>query len=224
MNNQQLWRNFDWALLLVVLALCGIGIAMIYSATYNTIDLSDYWYRQTIFFAVGLIGLLLVSFIDYRHLQLLAPPAFILFVLLLVAVFLFGETQGTGAQRWISIGGVLVQPTEPGKFLYVVFAAWYLSWFHEHMYRLFHLIISLVLLFAPLALIYLQPDLSMAVTYGFIGGILLMIGGIRYRHFFMMAGSVVAALPIMLGSLQGYMLERIEVFVLNSAPSRLWAP
>lgn len=213
MNNRQLWRNFDWPLFLAVMALCGIGIAMVYSATFNTVDLSDYWYRQTIFLGVGVIALLVLAFLDYRHLQLLAPPAFIVFVLLLIAVFLFGETQGTGSQRWVAIGGTLVQPTEPGKFLLIIFMAWYLSWFHDHMHRLSYLIVALVLLLAPLGLIYLQPDLGMTITYAFIGGTLIMVGGIRFWQLFLMAGSALAAIPFFLGTLQGYMLERIEVFL-----------
>ena len=51
---RSLWRNFDYWLMLAVLALCGIGIAMVYSATITTIDLADYWERQTFLFLVGL--------------------------------------------------------------------------------------------------------------------------------------------------------------------------
>ena len=66
--------------------------------------------------------------------------------MLLVAVFLFGDTQGTGSQRWLNIGGTLVQPTEAGKFLMIVFMAWYLSWFQDRMHRLPYLIGALALL------------------------------------------------------------------------------
>ena len=49
MSPPQLWRDFDWALLGAVLTLCGIGIAMVYSATFSTVDLQDYWFRQLVF-------------------------------------------------------------------------------------------------------------------------------------------------------------------------------
>ena len=49
MLDRQLWRYFDWSLFFAVLLLCFIGIGMVYSATFNTIDLSDYWTRQLIF-------------------------------------------------------------------------------------------------------------------------------------------------------------------------------
>src|SRR4051794_7630825 len=213
MNERVLWRNFDWALCIVVLILTGIGIAMVYSATHNTVDVYDYWTRQAAFAVVGLVGMALVAFIDYRHLELLAPPSFLIFVGLLVAVFLFGTTQETGSQRWISIGGVLVQPTELGKFLLIIFMAWYLSWFHDQMHKLQYLLVALVLLLGPLVLIYLQPNLGMTLTYAFLGGTLIMISGIRYWQLFLLVGSAAATIPIMLGTLQGYMLQRINMFL-----------
>ena len=213
MSIRQLWRNFDWTLFFVVLILTGTGIAMVYSATFNTVDLYDYWSRQATFAAMGLVGMLIVAFLDYRHLELLAPPAFLVFVGLLVAVFLFGETQDTGSQRWIRIGGTLVQPTEAGKFLLIIFMAWYLSWFRDRMHKLPYLIVALVLLLGPLVLIYLQPNLGMTLTYAFLGGTLLMISGIRYWQLFLLIGSAVSAVPFLLGTLQGYMLERIDMFL-----------
>jgi rod shape determining protein RodA len=213
MNERLLWRNFDWALCITVLILTGIGIAMVYSATANTIDLFDYWSRQATFAAVGLIGMAIVAFLDYRHLELLAPPAFLVFVGMLVAVFFFGETQDTGSQRWISIGGTLVQPTEIGKFFLIIFMAWYLSWFHDQMHKIQYLIVALVLLLGPLVLIYLQPNLGMTLTYAFLGGTLILIGGIRYWQLFLLVGSAVAAVPFFLATLQGYMLQRIEMFL-----------
>ncbi len=213
MVERQLWRYFDWPLLIVVMILCGIGIAMVYSATYTSPDLNDYWFRQLIFVCIGLVALVLIAMFDYRHLELLAPPAFVIFVGLLVAVRLFGDTQGTGSQRWINVGGTLVQPTEAGKFLLIVFMAWYLSWFRERMNSVIYLIGALILLLAPLFLIYLQPDLGMTITYAFIGGTLILVGGIRFWQLFMMVGTAAAAIPFLLGTLHGYMIERINVFL-----------
>jgi rod shape determining protein RodA len=205
-------RNFDWPLLFAVLALCAIGVGMIYSATITTIDLADYWSRQLVFVGLGLTVLVIAAVFDYRQLQLLAPPAFLLFVGLLIVVLLFGTNQG-GSVRWISVGGTLVQPTEPGKFLLIIFMAWYLSWFHDDMARLPYLLGALLLLLAPLALVYLQPDLGMTITFAFIGGTLILVGGIRLWQIAFLLGGALAALPFLWGTLQGYMLERIQVFL-----------
>ena len=144
------WKLFDWPLFVVVMLLCGLSIAMIYSATATTPDLSDYWIRQINFTLIGLVSLFVVAVIDYRQLSLLAMPAFVFFVLSLVVVLIFGTAQG-GSLSWFDVGGTLVQPTEPGKFLYIIFLAWYLSTFRERMTRLPYLLIALFLVGAPLA-------------------------------------------------------------------------
>lgn len=185
---------------------------MIYSATYTTEDLTDYWLRQTIWTVVGMIAMLIAAAIDYRNLEMFALPAFLLFVASLVAVFLFGTAQG-GSKRWLDVGFTLIQPTEAGKFLLIIFMAWYLSWYREYMDRLPYLIIALILLLGPLALVYLQPDLGMTITYAFIGGTLILVGGIRYWQLGVMGGGIVVAIPFLGNSLQGYMLERLCMFL-----------
>jgi rod shape determining protein RodA len=212
MLDRSLLREFDLWLMAAVLALCGIGIAMVYSATITTIDLNDYWERQLFFMVVGLAVLLVVAFFDYRHLELLAQPAYIGLVVLLVAVYLLGAVQG-GSQRWISVGGTLVQPTEAGKFLLIVFFAWYLSRFQEQLHRFGYLLFALVLLAFPLAFVYLQPDLGMTVTFAFVGGILILISGIRLWHIGILGIGSLATLPFLVGTLQGYMLERLQIFL-----------
>jgi rod shape determining protein RodA len=212
MLERSLWRNFDWWLLAAVLALCGVGVAMIYSATFNTIDLADYWLRQVVFLVMGLVALFVVAIFDYRQLELLAVPGFLIFVGLLVVVAAVGTTQG-GAKSWLNVGGTLVQPTEAGKFLLIIFLAWYLSWFHDSMGKLQYLLLALVLLFAPLILVFVQPDFGMAVTYAFIGGVLILVGGIRSWQVLLMLAGVLAAVPFLWSRMQGYMLERISMFL-----------
>lgn len=209
---QSTWRNFDWSLLFAVLLLCVIGIGMIYSATFNTIDLSDYWLRQSLWTAIGILALVIAAFIDYRNLEMLALPAFLLFVASLIAVALFGTVQNE-SQRWLDVGFTLIQPTEAGKFLLIIFMAWYLSWYREYMDRLPYLAIALIVLLAPLVLVYQQPDLGMTITYAFIGGTLILIGGIRYWQLGLMSGGTAIALPFLGSTLQGYMLARVCIFL-----------
>lgn len=212
MPDRALLRNFDYLLMLAVLLLCGIGIGMVYSATISTVDLYDYWERQLFFMLVGLVVLLIVAFFDYRHLELLAQPAYLGLIGSLLAVFAFGAVQG-GSQRWISVAGILVQPTEAGKFLLIIFFAWYLSRFQEEMRHIGYLAVALLLLMFPLVFIYLQPDLGMAVNFAVIGGILILVSGIRVWHIILMGIGALATLPFFLGTLQGYMLERLQIFI-----------
>lgn len=186
---------------------------MIYSATHNSPDLEDYWLRQVVFIGIGILAIFGVAVLDYRQLGILAVPAFILFIISLVAVYFFGDTQGSGSQSWINIAGTLVQPTEAGKFLIIIFLSWYLSWFQDRMHSLPYLLVVLVLLFAPLVLVYIQPDFGMTVTYAFLGGALIMVAGVRYRHLLMLSASALIAVPFFAATLQGYMLARVCIFL-----------
>ena len=212
MSDRLSWRNFDWPLFWAVLLLCGVGVGMIYSATANTIDMSDLWLRQAIFVGSGIVALLVATLVDYRQLEILALPAFLFFVLSLLAVDLFGEVQN-GSQRWIDIAGTKVQPTESGKFLLIIFMAWYLSWYREYMDRLPYLIIALILLLAPLVFVYRQPNLGMTITYAFLGGTLIMVSGVRFWQLGLLGGGVLVGIPLLASTLKDYMLERLCIFL-----------
>ena len=205
-------RHFDRPLFFAVILLCGIGIAMTYSATITTIDLADYWQRQLLFTILGAIALVTAALFDYRHLELLAQPSYFLLLASLVAVYLVGEVK-SGAQRWLNLGITDVQPTEAGKFLLIVFLAWYLSRFQDRIRRLSYLLGIVVLLLLPLVLVYAQPDLGMTVTLAFISGTLILINGVRLTHVLLGVGAMAAAWPILRGTLQDYMVERIDIFL-----------
>ena len=206
------WRYFDVPLFIAVILLTIIGISMIYSATATTIDLSNYWARQLIFASLGLIVMVAIAALDYRQLEILAPVGFAVFVIVLGVVLLAGTEQG-GSRRWIGVGGTLVQPTEAGKFMLIVFMAWYLSWFHNRMEKLAYMIGAIAVLVIPLLLVYLQPDLGMTITYAFLGGLLILIGGIRLWQVGVLVVGTLALLPLLGRTLQGYMIERLQVFL-----------
>ena len=98
--------------------------------------------------------------IDYRQLSLLAVPAFLLFVLVVGRGLLFSVRPRAVRRAGSSIAGTLVQPTEYGKFLIIIFVAWYLSWFQDRMHKLPYLLIILILLGAPL--VWFTPNLISA--------------------------------------------------------------
>jgi len=204
-------RHFDRPLFFAVLLLCGIGIAMTYSATSTNLALTDYWQRQLFFTILGAIALVTAALFDYRHLELLAQPSYFLLMVSLVAVYFVGEVKN-GAQRWLNLG-IDVQPTEAGKFLLIVFFAWYLSRFQDRIRRLPYLLGAVILLLFPLVLVYVQPDLGMTVTLAFISGTLILINGVRWTHIFLGMAAAAAAWPLLRGTLQDYMLRRIEVFL-----------
>ena len=206
-----MFRHFDKPLFFAVLLLCGIGIAMTYSATITTVVLADYWQRQLVFAILGVIALVTAALFDYRHLELLAQPSYFLLIASLVAVYLIGEVQG-GSRRWLDLG-ITVQPTEAGKFLLIVFLAWYLSRFQERIRSLPYLLGAVILLLLPLGLVYVQPDLGMAVTLAFVSGSLILINGVRLGHILLGLAAAVPAAYALQGTLQDYMLKRIDIFL-----------
>ncbi len=223
MNDRSLWRYFDWWLFFSVLLLGLIGIGMIYSATSNTEELQDYWLRQSRFLGIGVVILFVTALFDYRYLEIFAQIFFIGFILSLVAVYLFGETQGSGSQRWVAVGGILVQPTELGKFLLIVFMAWYFSRYYSESKSFPALLVGLALLATPLILVYIQPDLGMTITLAFLGGVIILVSGMQFSHFAFLGGGGLLGLGglwlaaqtglMKTNILQGYMLERIQVFL-----------
>lgn len=212
-ENRSPWGYFDWPLLITMVTLCVVGIAMIYSATRNTEDISQYWRRQTIFFVIGLVLIFVIASMDYRLLEVLALPAFLFFVASLLAVYFFGDTLDTGAKRWLTIADVSVQPTELGKFLIIIFMAWYLSRFRDGMASLLHLLGALFLLLTPLLLVYLQPDLGMTVTMAFIGFTLISVSGVTFWQVMLMCTIGVMVGFYLSNTLWGYMWDRIAVFL-----------
>lgn len=210
--NRSPWAYFDWPLLATMCILCAIGVAMIYSSTHNTDDIADYWQRQGVFFLVGLVFLFIIATVDYRYLEVLALPSFLFFVALLLAVYFFGNTADTYAKRWIEIAGFNVQPTELGKFLIVVFMAWYLSRFRDDAGSIIHLLGALILLLGPLGLVYLQPDLGMTITMAFIGFTLIFVSGVTFWQVITLGASGITAGFLLRGTLEDYMWDRITAF------------
>ena len=211
-NRHSMLRNFDWPLFIAVLILSMVGVGVIYSATSNSIGLSDSWLNQALFFLIGLIVLFTTAIIDYRNLEMLALPTYLLFFVSLIAVALFGTVQND-ARRWLNVGFMLIQPTEVGKAFLIIFMAWYLSWYRVYIDHLPYLVFALVILLTPLLLVYQQPDLGMTITYSFIGGVMILISGIRYWQLGVISAVSVVLLPFFGSRLQGYMVARICIFL-----------
>jgi rod shape determining protein RodA len=207
---RRLWRNFDLALVAVTLLLMVYGVAMISSATRGTQDLADYWQRQAIFAASGLVLLLLMAAFDYRFYEVLHRPLYGLLILLLVGVFVIGGIS-QGVQRWI--GARAIQPSELAKVIVIIGLAKLLANHDGEMHHLRHVLLSLGYVFLPMALIYLQPDLSTALMLGFIWLVMVVMAGARLVHLVMLALTGVLVSPLIWLNLQDYMRDRILLFL-----------
>jgi rod shape determining protein RodA len=174
------FRDFDWALLGMVLALCTVSVFEIYSATLHT-KYTGFHTKQMFWIAGGLAAMFLFSKIDYHRLLDWIPWVYGVSLLSLVAVKLVGH-KVLGAKRWISIGPMHFQPSEWVKLILILIAARYFANLGGRSLTWKEIFKALVLVGIPMALVLIQPDLGTALTYTPILAAGLLLGGINLRQ------------------------------------------
>jgi rod shape determining protein RodA len=175
------FRDFDWTLLTLVLLISLISVLEIKSATLHT-KFHGFGEKQVGFLVVGIVLMFMISLIDYHRLLDIAPWAYGVSLVLLVAVKAVGQ-KVLGARRWINLGhGVHFQPSEWVKLVLILMAARYfwglvgrgLSWMD--------IAKAFALICVPMGLVLIQPDLGTALTYFPVLVAGLFLGGIRPRQ------------------------------------------
>lgn len=208
--SEKLWQ-VNWLMILLVAAICSIGFAMLYSAANGSFD--PWASRQMIRFGVGFVILLAVALVDIRIWLRLAYPIYGLSLILLVAVEVMGEI-GMGAQRWIDLGVIQLQPSELMKVAMVLALARY---FHgptlEEVGRISRLVMPLVLVLAPVGLVLKQPDLGTAMMLMMIGGAMFFLAGVRLWKFAVVIVLGLTAIPVGWEFLHDYQRQRILTFL-----------
>ena len=203
-------RLVDPILLVTSLALTAFGILAVYVA--GTDDKEAYALNQTLGFVVGLIAAVPLALMDYRRLRSYLPLLYGLTIVILLAVMVTG-VSAKGAQRWIDIGPVQVQPSEFAKLLIVVVLAGYFS---EH--RLSdntNFMKALGILSLPGLLVFAQPDLGTALVFGAVFFVMAFIGGAKLYQLGALVASAVGlgALSLQLGVLEEYQIARLTAFL-----------
>jgi rod shape determining protein RodA len=209
------WKRFDWLLFAMALGLSAFGVVMIASALSGNEVLADWPWRQASFLGLGLILLFLAAAFDYRLLAPIAIPLYLFVLAALGVIYLFGTVAG-GAQRWLALGDYLLQPSELAKLGVIIALAHFLS-AREARGRLGSIltpIVAVLLVVPAAALIYLQPNLSTALSLVAIAGVMLIMAGMPLRHILLLsaltAGAAVAAWRFVL---HDYMKGRILAFL-----------
>lgn len=210
------WQHFDFVLFGATVALMGLGIALIYSATLASATYTQDWWdtffaRQVIWAVVGIGLMLLVAFTDYSIFANVNHLIYALTVLSLILVYAVGRIS-FGAQRWIDLGIFDLQPSELAKVLLIIVLAKFLADRQEHLKRLSSFLLSLLYVAVPMLFIYIQPDLGTAIVLGVSWLAMVLVAGVRLRHVGILILAGLLASPIVWFSLHGYMRERIFVF------------
>jgi rod shape determining protein RodA len=195
----------------LVVVLAAIGCSMLYSAADGNMD--PWASRQLSRFGLGFVLMFAVALVDVRFWFRNAYFIYLGGLLLLAAVEIFGST-GMGAQRWISLGVVQVQPSELMKVVVVLALARY---FHgvasEEIGRPFLLILPIGLILVPTALVLKQPDLGTAVMLLMMGAAVFFVAGVRIWKFIVVLVAGLAAIPIGWQFLHGYQRQRVWTFL-----------
>ncbi len=226
-----LWRHFDFALMGIVTLLIIIGIAMVRSATLSSPDTGLLEFsRQALFALIGIPVVLLVSAIDYRVWGGLSGSLYVLLLVLLAFVQIFGQAV-FGASRWIPLADlglpINIQPSELGKFIIVLVLGFYLANHGAQIHKLSFVLRSLIYIGIPVIFIALQPDFSSCILYGVIWFSLLWASGLRWEHVLVLAGltAIIGAIGFAL-ALQSesalYIVQRIVNFVLPNQDSQAY--
>src|ERR671916_2241003 len=193
------WRSLDPVLLLISLMLSASGILAVYVAGADARE--TYTMDQALGFVVGLAGAIPLALIDYRFWQRHLRLIYGLVLLMLLAVMVMGAAAG-GAQRWVDIGPVQVQPSEFAKLGMVIVLAGYFAEKPVGEHTVF--LKALGILAVPALLVFLQPDLGTALVFGAIFVVMSYIAGARLIQLAALgvAGAVGAVAAVKLGILE----------------------
>ncbi len=203
--------RMPWGIVLVVAALAGFGMVILYSAAGGS--LTPWALKHGIRFVILLTAALLIALVNPDTLMKYAWAIYAIVLVGLVGVELLGRVGG-GSQRWLDLGIIQLQPSEFMKLAIVLVLARY----YHYLPRGFEtranaLLPALALIGAPAALVMLQPDLGTALSIVFGGVVVLFLAGVRLWLFGTAAVAVVAAMPLAWSMLHDYQRKRVLIFL-----------
>ncbi len=204
-------RQVTWSMLFFVVLIGAFGFAMLYSAAKGSVD--PWAMRQGIRFVFGMAILVAVALVDIRVYLRYAYAIYGLAFILLVFVDVAGEI-GMGAQRWIDLKVIQLQPSEVMKIALVLALARY---FHrlsaDNIGNPLALIVPIGMVFAPVGLVLMQPDLGTAVMLVLVGAAMFWVAGVRLWKFVVVALAGIGAVPLAWNFLHDYQKNRILTFL-----------
>lgn len=203
-------RLMNWGLVAVIGLLGLIGVALLYSAGGKSWD--PWAEPQLVRFLAGFILMLFVALVDIRFWLRAAFPLYGIMFALLIIVEIMGQV-GMGAQRWINLGFFVLQPSELMKITLVLALAKY---FHslelDEIGRPAMLVPPMLLVFAPVGLVLLQPNLGTATLLLLASAAIFFVAGVRWWKFVLAIAIVSAVLPFAWNHLHDYQKARLMTF------------
>lgn len=200
--------HIDPPLLLGLLTLCGFGLVALYSAGDRDPLIVE---RQLLRLALAFGLMVIVAQIPPASLRRASLWLYLLGVVMLVAVLLFGDV-GKGAQRWLDFGVLRFQPSEMLKLAVPMAVAWMLS-MRPLPPRLSWILLAVILTLTPVLLIAKQPDLGTALLVASAGILVLFIAGLRWQVILALAVLIAAIAPLAWFGMHDYQRARVMIFL-----------
>ncbi len=190
--------NIDYSIIAIVLSLVVIGVASVYSATYD-VGAPIYFQRQLIWSGVGLLLMFTIMLIPIRTIQLVSYPLYVFSLLVLLAILAAGKVVA-GSKSWFGVGGFGLQPSEIVKVTTILALASFLSNRQVNLNRFKDLLTASTIVLLPVILIVLQPDVGTAVVYAGMFLIIVYWAGISNFILLMIIAPCVATIATLSGT------------------------
>ena len=208
----------NWLLVSLVFLLITLGMVFIYSASSysSAVRYNDSFYfvkKQLVGFLMGLVVMLFFINFNYHKFLKLKWAVVAVSLILLVLVFIPGLGKSNyGANRWITIGGFSLQSSEVAKFGFVIFSACYLSKNYQKTKTFWGVVPIMAVGGVICLLILLEPNLSVTLCVGMVMLIMLVVGGMRAKHFLIILIPIACLVPILI-IMEPYRLQRLVAFI-----------
>jgi rod shape determining protein RodA len=208
------FRDFDKPLAMILLVLLSFGLIALFSASYQKhMDTGkDFVLTQGLWILLGLGMVYLLAKINYHSFLSVAYIIYGINLLILILVLVMGKSA-LGAQRWISIGGIGIQPSEFSKIFTILALARMIGDNPNCLKSKRGLIAPFLIVFIPMVLIFKQPDLGTAIVMLPIFLAMVWIGGVRLKYFLAAIFSGLIAMPFFWHFLKDYQRDRLMVFI-----------
>ena len=203
--------NLNFFFIFIIIILTIIGVAGLYSAADG--NFNPWAINHILRFLVLMILMIILSLIDIKYIFKYAYICFFISLLLLLSVELIG-TFGKGAERWIKIFGVSIQPSEIIKITIIMsLAKYYHNLKFDKISYLTNLIFPSFIILCPFILVVIQPDLGTSLSILLLGIMIMFISGVRIWKFILGTFISIASIPLILNIIQPYQKQRILSFL-----------
>jgi len=212
MLKRETWKNFDFALFGAVIFLSIFGMVMVRSAIAGNTELANSVNRQATFFGIGLVVLLGAALVDFHYWKSVSKFLYI-FTFAFLGVILVIGTTSFGAQRWLQVGLINIQPAEIAKIVVILVLANFFAASRDKPKNMRWVFLSVLLVAAIVVPILLQPNLSTSIMLLVIWFSMAWISGLPVKYILIFAVIGIIGVIIAFPLLEPYQQERIITFI-----------